>query len=185
MENLDRTMQYNMCPYNCNMKPNMQMNMENKAEQMMMPPYMYGKCMYNMPQMTDANYMYLNMCKCRGGYNTYMPYANNMEPIENMCGKHYKIMMTYVSKEMNKIVVENMGMMPNSISKDKFNKHVNSMMCEVIKQEKEIKMLVVQKRDDETEEDRAVCPYCSGYLKSMLEIIFVMELLRNNCTFCY
>lgn len=180
MENLDRNMPYNMYTYGCNnnMKP---MNMENNMEQMMMPPYMYGKCMYNTPEMQNINMcMYQN--KCRGGY---MGYPVNMEPVENMCGKHYKILLSYVSKEMNKIVVENMGVMPNSISKDKFNKHVNSMMCEVIKEEKEIKMLIVQKREEDDEENRGACPYCNGYLKSMVEIIFVMELLKNNCTFCY
>lgn len=184
MENLDRTnfMPYNMYQFNgeC-MTKGSQMNMEQQ-----MPPYMYGKCnsmcnpMCNTQQNIMPN-MYMCPNNCRGGYNTYA-----MEPIENLCGKHYKMLMVYVNKSMTKIVTENMGMMPKYISKDKFNIEVNAMMCEVIKHEKEIKQVVVEKREETEEiEDREFCPYCNGFLKGTLEIIFVMELLRNGCAFCY
>ena len=157
-------------------------NMEN------MPPYMYGKCMnmpccngymmqYNMPNYSSRSDMYMN------SYGMQM-----MEPLENMCGKTYKILIVCVRKTVQKIMMENMGMMPKCISKEMFNKHLNDTMCEVVKQEDEIKKcVVVDRTETEEKEDisRGFCPYCNGMLKDVVTILLINELIRGGCTNCY
>ena len=110
-----------------------------------------------------------------------------MEPIENMCGS-YKMLIVYVEKSINKIMMENMGMMPKAISKDKYHKEMNEMLCEVMKKEKELKEIVVVDRcetEDTEDLDRNMCPYCGGFLKDTLGILFLTELLKRGCTSCY
>ena len=79
-------------------------------------------------------------------------------------------------------------MMPKAISKEKFNKEMNEMLCEVMIHEDEIKQLVIVDRS-ETENsestDRAFCPYCNGLLKDTLGILFITELLKGGCVSCY
>lgn len=157
---------------------------ENKMMEcpMMHNPYMHGKCM----GMWDNNMCYNHMNtydKSRGDmYN--MQY---MEPLENLCGKTHKIFMGCINKSMQKIIMENMGMMPKAISKEKFNKEMNDMLCEIMKNEKEIKKLVVVERTEDTneEESRVFCPFCHGILRDTLGILFITELLRNGCVSCY
>ncbi len=110
-----------------------------------------------------------------------------MEPIENMCGS-YKMLIVYVEKSVNKIMMENMGMMPKAISKDKYHKEMNEMLCEVMKKEKELKEMVVVDRtetEDTEDLDRNMCPYCGGFLKDTLGILFLTELLKRGCVSCY
>ena len=61
-------------------------------------------------------------------------------------------------------------------------------ICEVMKNEEDIKKIVVVDRD-ETEEaestDRAFCPYCNGLLRDTLNILFITELLKGGCVSCY
>lgn len=155
---------------------------ENKM--MEMPNFMYNKCAnVNMdPSMPWGH--------GRGGYSypIYGMPVNKMEPIENMCGNTYKIMKISVDKTVKKIMMENMGMMPKAISKEKYNKEMNEMLCEVMTHEEEIKQLVVVDRS-ETElgesTDRAFCPYCNGLLKDTLGILFITELLKGGCVSCY
>jgi len=112
----------------------------------------------------------------------------NMEPLENMCGKTYKVLIVHVHKSMHKIMMENMGVMPKAISKEKFKQEMNDMICEVMKKEDEIKKIVVIDRSETGESestDRAFCPFCNGLLRDTLSILFVTELLRGGCTFCY
>jgi hypothetical protein len=92
----------------------------------------YGPC---------NNYMqgFCNECNTGNlarGYGFPMHNMMKMEPIENMCGS-YKMLIVYVEKTINKIMMENMGMMPKAISKDKYHKEMNEMLCEVMKKEKE------------------------------------------------
>lgn len=173
--------------------------------------YNEGMCgMYNMPN----NYGHME-CKntmmefnpCMNHNANYMPnYYNKpyecmhgnwargygypmmkMEPLENMCGT-YKMLIVYVEKSINKIMMENMGMMPKAISKDKYHKEMNEMLCEVMKKEKELKELVVVDRletEDKEDLDRNMCPYCGGFLKDTLGILFLTELLKRGCVSCY
>lgn len=167
---------------------------ENKFMEKGMPPYMYGKCMDKWEEKPNMCCKYMNMCD-----NMPMPYSmrgeypmhhmqQHMEPLESMCGKTYNVLIVHVHKKMHKIMMENMGVMPKAISKEKFNKEMNDMICEVMKNEDEIKKIVVIDRS-ETEEsestDRAFCPFCNGLLRDTLGILFITELLRGGCTFCY
>ena len=168
---------------------------ENNLEEM--PPYMYGKCMGNCEPKQCDNYMvppmYMNTY-CRGEMcmNPYdmqamnMNMGMNMEPIETMCGKTYKTLMMDVKKTVSKIAMENMGMLPKAISKDMFNRHMNDLIIEVMKKEVEIKKMVMVERDEteETEDDRAFCPYCNGLLKNLLSVLLVTELVKGGCTHC-
>ncbi|MBQ8044219.1 MAG: hypothetical protein IJ272_08790 [Clostridia bacterium] len=171
---------------------------DNKQMDAKMPPYMHGKCMEKWDDTPDMCSKYLNPYHNMPGQ--YMMRTDmhpmhhmhhmhqNMEPVENMCGKTYKVLIVHVHKTMHKMMMENMGVMPKAISKDKFNKEMNDMICEVMKREDEIKKLVVIDRS-ETEEgestDRVFCPFCNGLLRDTLSILFVTELLRGGCTFCY
>jgi len=165
---------------------------ENKYMEKMSSPYMYDKYMDKWDDTPKACCKYMNMCDdmpygMRGEY--MMPHMkNNMEPIENMCGKTYKLLIVHVHKTMHKMMMENMGVMPKAISKEKFKKEMNEMICEVMKQEDEIKKIVVIDRSEtegEESTDRAFCPFCNGLLRDTLGILFVTELLRGGCTFCY
>lgn len=183
-----------ICPGQC-------YKFENKYMDKGMPPYMYGKCMEKWDDTPNMCSKYLNMCdNMPGKYNMradmypmqYMGNMNhmhqNMEPLENMCGKTYNILIVHVHKAMHKIMMENMGTMPKAISKDKFNKEMNDMICEVMKNEDEIKKIVVIDRVETEEEegtDRVFCPYCNGLLRDTLGILFVTELLKGGCTSCY
>lgn len=179
------------CPMNCQ-------KMDNKYMDKGMPPYMYGKCMDKWDDTPNMCSKFMNPCD-----NMPTPYTmrsdmhpmqqmghmhQNMEPLENMCGKTYKVLIVHVHKTMHKMMMENMGVMPKAISKDKFNKEMNDMICEVMKREDEIKKIVVIDRS-ETEDgestDRVFCPFCNGLLRDTLSILFVTELLRGGCTFCY
>ena len=166
--------------------------MENYTEQDRCK--MYGMCgMYGMPMQYNP-YMKSQVCNsCNNGYN--MLHMNcgraypmmHMEPIENMCGT-YKMLIVYVEKSISKIMMENMGMMPNAISKEKYHKEMNEMLCEVMKKEKELKQLVVVDRletEDKEDLDRNMCPYCGGFLKDTLGILFLAELLKRGCISCY
>ena len=156
-----------------------------------MPPYMYSKCMDKWEEKPNMCCKYMNMCDMpygmRGEYPMYHMHQN-MEPLENMCGKTYNVLIVHVHKTMHKIMMENMGVMPKAISKEKFKQEMNDMICEVMKNEEEIKKLVVIDRS-ETEEaentDRAFCPFCNGLLRDTLSILFVTELLKGGCTSCY
>lgn len=149
-----------------------------------MPLHMCGKCgNVNMSNTMPWGYG-------RGGYHYPMYGMSNtkMEPIENMCGNTYKIMMVSVEKTVKKIMMENMGMMPKAIAKEKFNKEMNEMLCEIMSHEDEIKSFVIVDRSEtEANEntDRAFCPYCNGLLKDTLGILFITELLRGGCVSCY
>lgn len=173
------------CPTQC-------MKMENKYMEKGMPPYMYGNCMEKWNQTPDMCAKFMNPCdnmpySMRGEYPMHHMH-NNMEPLENMCGKTYNILIVHVHKTMHKIMMENMGVMPKAISKDKFNKEMNNMICEVMKKEDEIKKIVVIDRNETNQSestDRAFCPFCNGLLKDALGILFVSELLKGGCTFCY
>ena len=94
---------------------------ENKFMEKGMPPYMYGKCMDKWGDTPNMCSKYMNTCDnmpmhcgIRGEYLM----QHNMEPLENMCGKTYKVLIVHVHKTMHKIMMENMGMMPKAISKD-------------------------------------------------------------------
>ena len=146
-----------------------------------MPPYMYNNCMnvYDKPDYTMVS---------RHNMHPNMYQMNNMEPIEHMCGKTYKILIVHVDMCVQKIMMENMGVMPKAMSKEKFNKHMNDMICEVMRKEDEIKKHVVIDRssvEDSEDLTRAFCPYCNGMLNSALSILFVTELLKRGCTHCY
>ena len=155
-----------------------------------MPPYMYGKCM-NMENLPYNNKfmpcMGNNMTNCHMRGDMYMnPYMmKNLEPIENMYGSTYKILIVYVRKVVQSIMMDNMGMMPASISKDSFNKYMNDMMCDALKNVDEIKNVMIVDRDETEDVDRGNCPYCSSMLKDTLAILLVTELLRNGCNSCY
>ena len=170
--------------------------------------YYTGMCgMYNMPmgnnfmecknKMYEFNpYMKPQGCNvCNNGYPMmHMNFGRGygypmmqMEPIENMCST-YKMLIVYVEKSISKIMMENMGMMPNAISKEKYHKEMNEMLCEVMKKEKELKELVVVDRletEDKEDMDRNMCPYCGGFLKDTLGILFLTELLKRGCVSCY
>ncbi len=121
------------------------------------------------------------------GYGYPMNNMMKMEPLENMCGS-YKMLIVYVEKSINKIMMENMGMMPKAISKEKYHKEMNEMLCEVMKKEKELKELVVVDRcetEDKEDLDRALCPYCGGFLKDTLGILFLTQLMKRGCVSCY
>lgn len=181
-----------MCPGQC-------FNYDNKMMGNKMPPYMYGKCMEKWDDMPNMCSKYLNPCDnmpgqyyMRGEYPMQHMYHThhmhqNMEPLENMCGKTYKVLIVHVHKRVHKIMMDNMGVMPKAISKDKFNKEMNDMICDVMKNEDEIKKLVVIDRSETKEEstDRAFCPFCNGLLRDTLGILFVTELLRGGCVSCY
>ena len=180
---------------------------EDKYMDKGMPGYMYGKCMEKWETPPNMCCKYMNMYDNMPiGYGMrtdmqYMPQMyhmnnmhhmhhmnQNMEPIENMCGKTYKVLIMHVHKSVHKIMMENMGTMPKTISKEKFNKEMNDMICEVMKKEDEIKKIVVVNRsetDEEESSDRAFCPFCNGLLRDTLSILFVTELLKGGCTSCY
>ena len=149
----------------------------NKGMEHKMPPYMYGKCMdkwegpHNMcDKYLNPNYTMPGQYMMRGEMYPMYHMHQNMEPLEKMCGKTYNILIVHVHKTMHKMMMENMGVMPTAISKDKFKKIV------VIDR--------VEKEDGETE-TRAFCPFCNGLLKDTLSILFVTELLKGGCTSCY
>lgn len=173
---------------NCCQMPNMYNGCDMKYKncdgimpKLNMPPYLYNNCMnvydgmsYNHEHRMDMNPGFYQM--------------QNIEPIEHMCGKTYKILIVHVENCMQKIMMENMGVMPKAMSKEKFNKHMNDMICEVMKKEEEIKKHVVIDRNSvETSDDltRSFCPYCNGMLKDALSILFVTQLLKRGCTHCY
>ena len=155
---------------------------------------MQGNCMEKWECSPNMYHKYMNMCdnmnmpyNMRGDY--MMPNMHhNMEPIENLCGKTYKMLIVHVHKSMHKIMMENMGVMPKAISKEKFKKEMNTMICEVMKNEEEIKKIVVVDRN-ETEDventDRAFCPFCNGLLRDTLSILFITELVKGGCVSCY
>ena len=174
------------CPGSCP-------KVENKFMEKGIPPYMCGKCMEKWDETPNMCCKYMNMCD-----NMPMPYGmrgeypmhhmhQSVEPLENMCGKTYNVLIVHVHKTMHKIMMENMGVMPKAISKEKFKKEMNDMICEVMKKEDEIKKLVVIDRSETEEEnaDRVFCPFCNGLLRDTLSILFVTELLRGGCTSCY
>ena len=117
------------------------------------------------------------------------PYQmQKIESLENMCSQTYKMLIVKVRKTIQIIIMENMGMMPTSISKEKFNKYLNDTICEVMKQEDDIKKMVVVERDEtETEEEnnRDFCPYCHGLLKDTIAFLLITELIKGGCTTCY
>lgn len=174
--------------------PNMYFNYENMEKGV--PPYMSGQYMKKLEGKPGMCCKYMNVCE-----NMQMPYTmrseypigmhhmhQDMEPLENMCGKTYKILIVHVHKTMHKIMMENMGVMPKAISKEKYKQEMNNMMCEVMKNENEIKKIVVVDRNETEEQentDRAFCPFCNGLLKDTLSILFITELLKGGCTFCY
>lgn len=173
------------CTYH---QPKFMKNMDN------MPSYMYGKCMTMNENMPCGNYMMdgyqqMNMNNCCRGDMYMNPYQmQKMEPLESMCGKSYRVFIVYVRKTVQKIVMDNMGMMPKSISKEHFNKYMNDMICEVMKQEDEIKKLVIVDRNETDEEestDRVFCPFCHGMLRDTLALLLVTELIRGGCTSCH
>ncbi len=179
--------QIDNCPGQC-------LKFENKYMEKGMPPYMYGKCMEKWDDVPNMCSKYMPawdkmpMHYDVRGDNTMYHMHQNMEPLENMCGKTYKVLIVHVHKTMHKIMLENMGVMPKAISKDKFNKEMNDMICEVMKKEDEIKKIVVIDRketDDVESTARAFCPFCNGLLRDALGILFVTELLKGGCTFCY
>ena len=178
---------------NMNMNPGQCFNFENKCMEKTIPPYMHGKCMDKWEDTSAMCSKYLNPCdNMPGNYGMRCEYMmpnmhQNMEPLENMCGKTYKVLIVHVHKAMHKIMMENMGVMPKAISKEKFNKEMNEMICEVMKNEDEIKKIVVIDRSETEEEntDRVFCPFCNGLLRDTLGILFVTQLLRGGCTFCY
>ena len=177
-----------MCPGQC-------FKWDNKGMDGKMPPYMYGKYMDKWEHKPDMCSKYLNPeytmpggCMMRGEMNQMYHMHQNMEPIETMCGKTYNMLIVHVHKTMHKMMMENMGIMPKAISKDKFNKELNEMICEVMKKEEDIKKIVVIDRVETEQgetENRAFCPFCNGLLKDTLSILFVTELLKGGCTFCY
>ena len=178
------------CPMMNNMCNNPLQYMQNMPKDM--PPYMYGKCMDKMDVNPNMCHKYMNMYDTMPGQYNFRTNMDNMqyamEPIEKMCGKTYNILIMHVHKTMHKIVRENMGVMPKAISKDKFNKEMNDMLCEVMKKEDEIKKIVVVDRTETSESentDRAFCPFCNGLLRDTLGILFVTELLKGGCTYCY
>ena len=164
-------------------------NMCYNMDMCKMPPYMYGKCAGMYENMPCTNYMmppYDNMFSNRT--EMYMnPYGyNKMEPLENMYTKAYKALIVYVRKIMQKIMMDNMGMMPKAISKEKFNMYLNDLVSTVLKDEAKIKKLYMDLVDDEkTNDDREFCPFCSGMLKDTLSILLITELLRSGCVNCY
>ena len=174
-----------MCPGQC-------INQEHKYMVKEMPPYMHGKCMEKWDEMPNMCSKYMNMCDnmpygMRGDYPMHYMHQN-MQPLENMCGKTYNVLIVHVHKKVHKIMMENMGVMPKAISKEKFNKDMNDMICEVMKNEDEIKKIVVIDRvetEDKEDRTRAFCPFCNGLLRDTLGILFVTELLRGGCTHCY
>ena len=176
------------CPAEC-------LKWGNKAVEHKMPPYMYGKCMdkwegpHNMcDKYLNPNYTMPGQYMMRGEMYPMYHMHQNMEPLEKMCGKTYNILIVHVHKTMHKMMMENMGVMPKAISKDKFNKELNDMICEVMKKEEDIKKIVVLDRvekEDGESETRAFCPFCNGLLKDTLSILFVTELLKGGCTSCY
>lgn len=181
----------NMCPGQC-------FKWDEKGMDGKMPPYMYGNYMDKWEHKPDMCSKYLNPCDnmpgqymMRSDMNPmyHMHYMHqNMEPVENMCGKTYKVLIVHVHKTMHKMMMENMGVMPKAISKDKFNKEMNDMICEVMKREDEIKKLVVIDRVETEEgenETRVFCPFCNGLLRDTLSILFVTELLKGGCVSCY
>lgn len=175
------------CPGQC-------FKFEDKYMEKPMMPHMHGKYMNDWGYMPKPCSNYMDMCEhmqmpymARGEHMMYNIHQN-MEPIENMCGKTYNILIMYVHKSMHKIMTENMGVMPKGISKMKFKQELNDMLCEVMKNEDEIKKIVVVDRNETNEEentDRAFCPFCNGLLKDTLGILFITELLRGGCTHCY
>ena len=156
-----------------------------------MPPYMYAKCT-NMENMTYNNKfmpcMENNIPSCYHRGDMYLnPYImQKMEPIENMYASTYKILIVYVRKTMQGIMMDNMGMVPRAISKDSFNKYMNDMLCEAMKNIDEIKkMMIVKSNETDEEVDRGNCQFCSSMLKDTLTFLLVTELLRGGCTSCY
>ena len=173
---------------------NMNMNSMALGGNMNMPPYMYGKCMNMTIDNNPCNsflmsYMdnnYKHYCSRGDMYmNPYM--MKNIEPIENMYGNTYSVLIVYVRKTMQNIMMENMGVIPNSISKEKFNDHVNDMMCDMLKEEEKIMKMLMTKRDEteEQNEERSSCPLCRTMIKDTLTILFITELLKSGCNSCY
>lgn len=171
--------------YNMGYMPQQHNHMECKSGMMEWNPWMN--------QNMNHIHNYCNKgCECMPGnmargYGYPMQNVIKMEPIENMCGS-YKMLIVYVEKSINKIIMENMGMMPKAISKDKYHKEMNEMLCEVMKKEKELKEIVVVDRtetEDKEDLDRVMCPYCGGFLKDTLGILFLTELVKRGCVSCY
>lgn len=180
MEDYMDLTRYNMCNP-CNMK-NMNQNCMN------MPCCNYkpsiGYDCYNM-NIKENNEMPMNY-----GYYNY-GYTNTnkmMKPMNTNYTPLHKIIYEEVNMHIKKLMINNMGIMPKSISMDMYKKELNEMLANLMKKENEIKKMMLSREEiDEKieEDDRLFCPYCQGFLGNMLGLVFLNSLINGGCTFCY
>ena len=186
-----------------------QMPMTNKWEKPMPPPMCgcgnpYPKWPYHMvnpwgpamiPSMgqgaygRDATpYLMPGACMQYGGNCGAMHQSMmnpNMQPIDNLETDMHKFILTKIDFEIGNFVTINMGQMPEAIGKDKYMSMVNNIMAELTKEEGKMKEMLRSRCTEEVEETRGFCPFCSGMLKTTVELILLSQLARNGCMFCY
>jgi len=114
----------------------------------------------------------------------YHMHSEQHIPIQNMGSKVYAFVYEKVLISLNKFMPD-MTKMPKAISKDNFNMIVNDCMTTLTKDEKLLKDMLKSRCVDCIEQDRAFCPFCSGMLKSVVEIALITSLINGGCAFCY
>lgn len=111
-----------------------------------------------------------------------------MEPIESLCNELHKIIIDVVDEDIDKLITENMDMMPKAISKEQYKKEVEKMFNNLVKKEEISKKYIYDSNTNRVkygENNRISCPNCGGTLKSILEIMFITQLIKRGCIFCY
>lgn len=183
MNKWEKTMPYPMCGCPGMQKPYPQ-GWQNMAQPM--PPHM----MQNPGQWQRDGMPYLMPGTCTTCGGNYMPMQQgmmhqNMQPIDNLETEMHKFILTKIDFEIGNFVTINMGQMPEAIGKDKYMTMVNNIMAELTKDEGKIKEMLRSRCTEEVEESRGFCPFCSGMLKTTVELILLSQLVRNGCMFCY
>lgn len=129
----------------------------------------------------NMNIMHIHNMNMKPDYHMY---NEQHIPIQNMGSKIYAYVYEKVLISLNKFM-PNMSQMPKAISKDNFNMIINDCMTILTKEEKQLKEMLKSRCQDCIEQDRVFCPFCSGMLKSVVEIALITSLINGGCAFCY
>lgn len=155
----------NVCPYNCNKCYNMPMGngwgMIN-----------YGMPM-NMPQ--DVCTQGCPMC----GYNMSRG-MQNAQPLYSIYNDIHKMMLQCIKMVMSNMMNINMGQMPQTISKMDFDKCVNNVMAEMMKNEQTMKNELMRSVSEDSEDRGVMCPMCNSWMKTLVEFAVINQLYSNG-----
>lgn len=183
MNKWEKPMPYPMCE--CGMQPKLYSQWPQHMPPHMMPnPNMPGIGQGGFGRDT-ASYLMPGVCGGNCGTMQYGMMHQNMQPIDNLETDMHKFILTKIDFEIGNFVTINMGQMPEAIGKEKYMAMVNNIMAELTKDEGKIREMLRSRCTEEVEESRGFCPFCSGMLKTTVELMLLSQLVRRGCIFCY